>query len=210
MHHAWGHSNYGLYFTWWDRLCGTEHPRYRDELWALLGRLHGPQEPQTQAKTAGQGATVALLLAVGLAATSGADSAAAQDVRGGPHPIHGEWATHGYSARVVLAPCTDATQHLCGVITWLWEPTDRSGRPMTDTNNADPTRRERPLLGLTLLSGFRPGPAPGTWVDGQIYNPEDGQTYRATLKLSGQQHLEVQGCVLMFCSRQVWWRLPLR
>jgi Delta7-sterol 5-desaturase len=29
LHHAGGFShNYGLYFTWWDRLMGTEHPDY--------------------------------------------------------------------------------------------------------------------------------------------------------------------------------------
>jgi len=35
VHHDLHHSgsfnhNYGLYFTWWDRLMGTEHPRYRE------------------------------------------------------------------------------------------------------------------------------------------------------------------------------------
>lgn len=40
MHHAYVHSNYGLYFVWWDRWCGTEHPGYQDGLWALAGRLH--------------------------------------------------------------------------------------------------------------------------------------------------------------------------
>ncbi len=28
LHHAEAGWNYGLYFTWWDRLMGTEHPRY--------------------------------------------------------------------------------------------------------------------------------------------------------------------------------------
>jgi len=28
MHHANGQYNFGLYFTWWDRLMGTEHPEY--------------------------------------------------------------------------------------------------------------------------------------------------------------------------------------
>lgn len=28
MHHAFGRWNYGLYFTFWDRLMGTEHPDY--------------------------------------------------------------------------------------------------------------------------------------------------------------------------------------
>lgn len=29
LHHAVGRYNYGLYFTWWDRWMGTEHPDYR-------------------------------------------------------------------------------------------------------------------------------------------------------------------------------------
>ena len=28
LHHAQAGWNYGLYFTWWDRLMGTEHPAY--------------------------------------------------------------------------------------------------------------------------------------------------------------------------------------
>ncbi|MGE0425203.1 MAG: sterol desaturase family protein [Reyranellaceae bacterium] len=28
LHHQNGRWNYGLYFTWWDRLMGTEHPEY--------------------------------------------------------------------------------------------------------------------------------------------------------------------------------------
>jgi len=31
LHHSGGFgTNFGLYFTWWDRLMGTEHPRYRE------------------------------------------------------------------------------------------------------------------------------------------------------------------------------------
>jgi sterol desaturase/sphingolipid hydroxylase (fatty acid hydroxylase superfamily) len=28
LHHQTGRWNFGLYFTWWDRLMGTEHPEY--------------------------------------------------------------------------------------------------------------------------------------------------------------------------------------
>ncbi len=28
LHHSQGNSNFGLYFTWWDRMMGTEHPQY--------------------------------------------------------------------------------------------------------------------------------------------------------------------------------------
>ena len=31
LHHSHGNSNFGFYFTWWDRWMGTEHPRYKEE-----------------------------------------------------------------------------------------------------------------------------------------------------------------------------------
>jgi sterol desaturase/sphingolipid hydroxylase (fatty acid hydroxylase superfamily) len=36
MHHGVGGCNYGLYFTWWDRWCGTEHPQYGERLQRLM------------------------------------------------------------------------------------------------------------------------------------------------------------------------------
>jgi sterol desaturase/sphingolipid hydroxylase (fatty acid hydroxylase superfamily) len=42
-HHALHHkdftSNYGLYFTFWDRLLGTTHPRY-DETFDRVASAH--------------------------------------------------------------------------------------------------------------------------------------------------------------------------
>lgn len=29
LHHSEGNHNFGLYFTWWDRWMGTEHPHYK-------------------------------------------------------------------------------------------------------------------------------------------------------------------------------------
>lgn len=36
LHHAEAGWNYGLYFTWWDRLMGTEHPRYHERFAAAV------------------------------------------------------------------------------------------------------------------------------------------------------------------------------
>jgi Delta7-sterol 5-desaturase len=44
MHHQTGRHNFGFYFTWWDRLMGTEDPRYA----ALAGR------PKAQRPAGGQ------------------------------------------------------------------------------------------------------------------------------------------------------------
>lgn len=39
LHHAHGRCNYGLYFTWWDRWCGTEHPHYQTRLQQLIDAI---------------------------------------------------------------------------------------------------------------------------------------------------------------------------
>jgi Delta7-sterol 5-desaturase len=39
MHHESGRHNYGLYFAWWDRWCGTEHPDYRRRLVNLISTI---------------------------------------------------------------------------------------------------------------------------------------------------------------------------
>lgn len=44
LHHSSFHYNYGLYFTWWDKLMGTEHPAYREQL-----RGHGEMKPASRA-----------------------------------------------------------------------------------------------------------------------------------------------------------------
>lgn len=115
--------------------------------------------------------------------------------------VFGRWATPGVSAIVELAPCSDATM-LCGTIRWLWDGIDDKGRPRLDAQNADASQRSRPLRGLTILSDLKTAKA-GVW-EGRIYNPEDGQTYRATLSRRGPDTVIVEGCVLFVCQKQVW------
>lgn len=45
LHHSTGTYNFGLYFTWWDRWMGTEHPRYREAFREVSGRRRtsGPE-----------------------------------------------------------------------------------------------------------------------------------------------------------------------
>ena len=41
MHHRYVTCNYGLYFNIWDRLMGTNHPRYEEEFEAVVERKNG-------------------------------------------------------------------------------------------------------------------------------------------------------------------------
>jgi lathosterol oxidase len=47
LHHSQGRHNYGLYFTWWDRVGRTEHPQYRLRLRQFVSSLDAPA-PLTQ------------------------------------------------------------------------------------------------------------------------------------------------------------------
>lgn len=38
LHHSEGRHNFGLYFVWWDRLMGTEHPQYHERFESVVTR----------------------------------------------------------------------------------------------------------------------------------------------------------------------------
>lgn len=128
----------------------------------------------------------------------------------------GLWLTEGGKAKVRIAPCSSfpavvsaAPDQLCGAIEWLAEPDTEAGTPKTDRNNPDERLRDRPILGLLMLTGFRPAEEPGSWDGGRIYNPEDGETYRSTMTLrDGGARLEVRGYVGLpvFGKSQLWTR----
>lgn len=118
----------------------------------------------------------------------------------------GEWATQGNAAHVRIERCRTSPDLVCGVVTWLWEPIDAAGEPIRDKHNPDSRLRDRPILGLPLLEDFRRVVNEGA-MEGRIYNPENGRTYRASLKLRSPDILEVKGCLLIVCDTQVWRRV---
>jgi uncharacterized protein (DUF2147 family) len=114
----------------------------------------------------------------------------------------GTWLTDEGKATVRVTDCGGA---LCASIVSLREPNDpQTGRPKTDTHNVDASKHNRPIVGLQILMGLRPQGA-NKWA-GQVYNPEDGKTYDATVVLEGANVLKVQGCVLFICETHTWTR----
>lgn len=105
IHHASGNSNFGLYFTWWDRMMGTEHPQY-------LAKASG--NPAATRRTVGARATAATLAAcVGLMATAFASPAKAQD-----DEINGLWLADNGKTVIEVATCEDKASRICGTIVY--------------------------------------------------------------------------------------------
>lgn len=52
LHHSQGNSNFGLYFTWWDRWMGTEHPQYEERFDSVAKPLNMSTKMATTASVA--------------------------------------------------------------------------------------------------------------------------------------------------------------
>lgn len=60
-----------------------------------------------------------------------------------------------------------------------------SSENINDVNNPDKNLRDKPLRGLVYLYDLEF--SKGEWVGGKIYNPDQGKTYNARAKLSGEK-----------------------
>jgi uncharacterized protein (DUF2147 family) len=119
-------------------------------------------------------------------------------------PIDGLWLTAQADARIRISPCGAAR---CGTIIGLKQPIDpKTGKPVTDTNNPDPRKRLRPLIGLTILDGLKPVAGSEAWK-GHVYNSDNGKIYDVTLTPKGADRLRIEGCLLVFCSGETWQRI---
>lgn len=128
-----------------------------------------------------------MIAALGFAATP----ALANDI-----DVAGLWATPDKGSHVKIEDCGDGTP--CGRVAWF----NKGPADQKDVNNSDPELRDRPIMGLLMISAFeRKGKG---WKNGTIYDPEAGKSYASKLKLMDDGNLEVKGCISFLCQTQVW------
>lgn len=120
--------------------------------------------------------------------------------------VYGLWLTEEETATVRIADCGAGPMAgtPCGVVETAEIP---EGEPTTDVNNADPTLRDEPIIGLTMLDGFERDK--DKWKKGRIYNPEDGKSYKSSIRLDKDDPdiLKVKGCIAFLCQTQEWTRV---
>ncbi|MEO0917088.1 MAG: DUF2147 domain-containing protein, partial [Pseudomonadota bacterium] len=104
LHHAHAGYNLGLYFTWWDRWMGTEHPNYHDEFRRVA-------RPVSRLRLR------ALLVGASILIGLGASDARAE-------ALSGAYASPGLGIIVEFAPCETDKGATCGQLVWVWDPAD--------------------------------------------------------------------------------------
>lgn len=81
-----------------------------------------------------------------------------------------------------------------GKIVWLSKPNDKDGKPRVDKQNPDTKLRNRTIVGLDILHSFVYD-GDNTWIDGRIYDPENGKTYKCKMTLKDYNTLDVRGYI---------------
>lgn len=82
-----------------------------------------------------------------------------------------------------------------GKIIWLKEPNDPdTNKPKLDKQNGDASKKSRPIMGMINLSNFKYD-GDNTWVDGKIYDPENGKEYSCKITQSSPNQLSVRGYI---------------
>ena len=113
----------------------------------------------------------------------------------------GMWLSADGDVKLKVSRCGE---NICGNIAWLKNPNDDSGKPKIDKNNADPSKRSRPIMGSAVILPMKSDGA-DKW-SGQVYNAEDGKTYNGSFTLAGASKAELKGCVAIICKTKVWTR----
>jgi uncharacterized protein (DUF2147 family) len=123
----------------------------------------------------GAAAPAALVLAVTLPASAAS--------------VEGLWSLGEGRAQISISECGDG---LCGRIVQTEKL--KVNPDIVDKKNRNPLLRLRKIKGLQILAGFVGGPS--EWKNGTIYNPDDGSTYRATIRLVDENTIKAVGCIV--------------
>ena len=118
-----------------------------------------------------------------------------------PDAVIGEWYTAEGTSVVEIFKCADL---YCGKIVWLKNPKNDEGKDKVDVKNPDETRRNRKIMGLEILSGFK-YKDDNRWEDGKIYDPKTGKTYSCKMQIDGND-LKIRGYIgfSLFGRTTVW------
>jgi len=82
-----------------------------------------------------------------------------------------------------------------GKIFWLKKPNNPDGTPKYDTKNPNPDLRKVKSDQIVLLRNFTYDSKNKEWIGGEIYDPEEGKTYKCKLNFESATKLKVRGYI---------------
>jgi uncharacterized protein (DUF2147 family) len=103
-----------------------------------------------------------------------------------------------------LVRITEAGGVLSGKVEKLLDPAKQDAK----CDKCTDSRKDQPVLGMTLLEGVKKNADEGYWDGGTILDPNNGKTYKVRLTpKEGGKVLEVRGFIAFFYRNQTWQRV---
>lgn len=192
LHHKNFDTNYGLYFTWWDRWFGTEDDTYVSTFEEVTSR------PREEKVAAGNRLSKLTLLFLFLLLTASMYSQS---------PV-GLWQTIDDKTGEPLAmiEIKEKEGNLEGQIKQLLFNADDAGNPVCSACEGE--RKGQSVIGMDMIWGFDLAGRRG-----KILDPESGEVYQSKMWLVGDEQLKVRGYAgpfNLFYRTQTWQRVGKR
>jgi Delta7-sterol 5-desaturase len=190
MHHKYFNSNYGLYFTWWDKWMNSNHKAYEQTFEEVTSRQ---PEGKTQSGTSKQITTLLILITLTVPAFS--------------QSPEGTWITFDESTGNPLSQIKieNTPAGMEGKIIQIILQPNQGEDPVC--SKCEDARRNKKVIGMEFLSGFKKS---GTeWTGGKILDPSSGELYESRLWLENDNTLMVRGYggpLGLFHRTQTWKR----
>ena len=86
---------------------------------------------------------------------------------------------------------------------------DAADKPESVCDKCSDERKDKPLVGMTLIKGVKHNESnPERWDGGEILDPNNGKTYKVRLTpIEAGKKLEVRGFIGPFYRNQIWTRV---
>ena len=105
--------------------------------------------------------------------------------------IEGDWYSENKDAIIKIYKVGNT---LSGKITCIKNPNDKNGNPKTDPENPNEKLKSRKRLGMIMMYDFTYD-GDNEWDDGEIYDPESGNTYSGIITMTSKNKLDLRGYV---------------
>ena len=193
MHHEHFHSNYGLYFTWWDKLMKTENSKYHEAFDEVKSR---PKACELKVKNNKSiAATIVFLLSSTILAGQS---------------VEGRWTTYNEQTGSPLSviEIVRSGNSIEGKVSQILLEPFQGEDPLCTKCTGE--RTDKKVVGMNFLWGFKKD---GTeWSGGKILDPQNGDVYESKLWLEDNNTMKVRGyggMMDLFYRTQTWKRIGI-
>jgi sterol desaturase/sphingolipid hydroxylase (fatty acid hydroxylase superfamily) len=192
IHHERFTTNYGLYFSWWDRWMKTEDKSYHQKFDEVKLRPK-ISERKTKASTV----TITTILIASLLSMSGYAQS-----------VEGKWTTYNEETGSALAviEIVKANNSIEGKVSEIFLEPFQGDDPICTKCSGE--RKDKKVINMNFLWGFKK--EGNEWTGGSILDPQDGEVYSSKLWLEDNNTLKVRGyggMMDLFYRTQTWKRL---